>query len=461
MDMIAALTGIVGTANLRIGEDIPARNRADAAEIPALLPLALVMPTTTEQVSQVLALCHREGQKLVIQGGMTGLAGAAHPQAGEVALSLERMTGIEDVDAASRTMIVRAGTPLYQVQAAAHAAGLHYGVDLGARGTCTIGGNVATNAGGVQALRYGITRKNVLGLEAVLPDGTVLNGLNRMMKNNTGYDWPQLLIGSEGTLAVITRVSLALVPRPAEAQTALCAVDNVEAAIAILAELERQFPGRLLTFEGMWREYMEVTARLATLPEPFAERPEITLLIEVALGDDADGQDRLAEVLAGLMEQGLINDALMAQSLQERERFWAYREANYEFERVTGSGTHFDISLPINRMTAAIDHLRKGVASQMPGHVLVTFGHLGDSNLHLAIFPPKPGEDTSAGKAIVYDMVGQFTGSISAEHGIGVLKRPYLSRSRSPAELALMRSLKQTFDPHGILNRDRIFTLQG
>lgn len=456
MNLIATLREAIGADYVREGDRIPQRNWADAGEMPPVAPAALLLPASTAEVSAILSLCHAAGQRVVVQGGMTGLAGGAHPQEGEFALSLERLQGIEDVDPLGRTMIVRAGTPLYVIHDAASKAGLHYGVDLGARGTCTIGGNVATNAGGVQAVRYGVTRRNVLGLEVVLADGTILTGLNRMMKNNTGYDWPQLVIGSEGTLGVITRVSLSLTPAPAAFQTALCAAANASDAAAMLFELDRRFPGRLVTFEGMWREYMDVTADMGRLPEPFAERPDITLLIEVALGDDQDG---FAEALSYCLEQGLISDAVIAQSLQERQRFWAYREANYEFEQFIRPGIHFDVSLPLPSIDAAITHLRREMNALVPDAIFIAYGHMADSNLHLALHPKGQSEISKPAIDVVYDAVGLFEGSISAEHGIGVLKRPYLDRSRTADELALMRTLKRTLDSKSILNRGRIFTL--
>jgi FAD/FMN-containing dehydrogenase len=457
MDLNAQLRAIVGDGFVKEGDAIPRRNWSDAAEIPPVCPALLVIPGSTEEVSEVLALCSKAGQTVVIQGGLTGLAGGAHPQVGEIALSLERLQGIEEIDTASRTMTVLAGTPLYQVQDAAREAGLHYGVDLGARGTCTIGGNVATNAGGVQALRYGVTRRNVLGVEAVLSDGTILNGLNKLMKNNTGYDWPQMMIGSEGTLGVITRVCLSLSPAPPALQTALCAAASVADASKALAELDRQFPGQLMTFEGMWREYMEITDKFTSLPEPFEPATELTLLIEVALGDDQAAQDRFTDALGALLEAELISNALISQSLQDRQKFWAYREANYEFDRLIPGSAQFDISLPMNRMDAAIGAMRRQIAALAPGATLITYGHMADSNLHLAILPATRSDDLADAVKAVYDIVGQSEGSISAEHGIGVLKRPYLSRSRGPEEIALMKRLKTMFDPAGVLNQGRIF----
>jgi FAD/FMN-containing dehydrogenase len=459
MTLIEALQNIVGHDFVRQGDAIPRRNWTDMAGMTPRRPQALVLPGSTQDVSAVLAKCLEARQAIVVQGGMTGLAGGAHPQDGEIAPSLERLQGIEEIDVASRTMTVHAGTPLFKVQDAARDAGLHYGVDLGARGTCTIGGNVATNAGGVQALRYGVTRRNVLGLEVVLSDGTILSGLNKLMKNNTGYDWPQLMIGSEGTLGVITRVCLSLSPSPPALQTALCAVTNVTDAISVLTRLDRALPGRLMTFEGMWRDYMEVTARVTALPQPFRTSPEIILLVEAALGDDEAGRDLFTDTLAALLEDGLILDAVIAQSLQDRQRFWAYREANYEFDRALPGAVHFDVSLPMDRMDDAITQLRRHTADLAPRSTFITYGHMADSNLHLAIYPETFTDDLTEATTAVYDAVGLFEGSVSAEHGIGVLKRSYLSRSRSPGEIRLMKNLKHMFDPAGILNRDRIFAI--
>jgi FAD/FMN-containing dehydrogenase len=448
MDLIAALKNAIGENFVREGDAIPHRNWADMAEMPPVAPAALILPGSTAEVSAVLSLCSRAGQRIVVQGGMTGLAGGAHPQDGEFALSLERLQGIDEIDVSGRTMIARAGTPLYKVQEAAKDAGLHYGVDLGARGSCTIGGTVATNAGGVQALRYGVTRRNVLGLEVVLADGTVLDGLNRLMK-----------IGSEGTLGVITRVSLSLSPALPAYQSALCACASADDAVAALGEIDRLFPGRLVTFEGMWREYMDVTARMGKTREPFAERAEITLLIEAALGDDEAAQDQFAEALAGLLERGMISDALIAQSLQDRQRFWDYREANYEFDSAMPGAIHLDVSLPTSKMDEAIDHMRRETAARSPGCIFIAYGHMADSNLHLSLFRPEATTDLHPAAEALYEAVGRFRGSVSAEHGIGVLKRRYLSRSRKPDEIALMKGFKRMLDPANILNRGRIFSL--
>lgn len=455
-DALAELAAAIGEAQLRLGDAVPQRNHADSAGLPPCAPAALVMPRSTAEVAAVLAICHRFGLPVVVQGGLTGLAGGAHPVSGEIALSLERMSGIEEIDPVSRTMTVLAGTTLAEVQEKAAAAGFLYGVDLGARGSCTIGGNVATNAGGVQVLRYGMTRRSVLGLEAVLPDGRIVSSMRKVVKNNAGYDWTQLFIGSEGTLGVVTRVLLALQPAIQGHHTAMCAVASVEQALLALNRLEARLPaGSLLAFEAMWRDYMTVCETHAAMPQPFAGRPELTLIVEAALPEGEAYADTFLEALGKLVEEEVFEDVLVAQSSRERARFWAYREAGTEFYRRLPTGLHFDISIPLAAMARGVALLETRIEAACPEATLVLFGHLADSNLHLSIHPPT-GTGFDGFADAVYRTVQEVEGSISAEHGIGVLKRPYLGYSRSDAELALMRMVKGALDPAGIMNRGRI-----
>ncbi|WP_210496541.1 FAD-binding oxidoreductase [Microvirga antarctica] len=457
-DVIRALIDALGPERVLTDALVSVRNTADAASLPPLRPAALVRPESTAEVATCLRICNTLHQPVVIQGGMTGLAGGAHPQPGEIALSLERMVGIEEIDTQSGTLTALAGTTLAAIQDAAAEAGFLYGVDLGARGTCTIGGNVATNAGGNQVLRYGMTRRNVLGLEVVLADGRVLRSLNKMLKNNAGYDWPQAIIGSEGTLGVITRVVVSLHPRPTGIQSALLAVGSVADAVSLLRRFDALLPGRLLVFEAMWREYMTVTVERAGLTRPFPGDPDLTILIEAAMGEDgSSGADAFAETLGLLLDEGLVTDAVVAQSQADRQRFWAYREANYAFGRLLPKGAHFDVSIPLARMGEAVARLRAEVAARWPSAIPIVFGHLADSNLHIGIYTPD--FDAAMGRAInksVYAIVADTHGSVSAEHGIGTLKRPYLPLSRSETEIAVMQAIKHTLDPHAILNRGRV-----
>ncbi len=456
-DLLARLAALLGPRRFATGAAIPARNAADAAGGAPQPPLAVAMPETTAEVAAVLRLCHTAGQAVVVQGGLTGLAGGAHPRPGEIALSLERLKGVEEVDTTSATLTARAGTPLAEVQAAAEAAGLLCGIDLGARGSCTIGGNVATNAGGNQVLRYGMARRNVLGLEVVLADGTVLTRLNKMMKNNAGYDWTQLHIGSEGTLGVITRVVLALHPRPQAVQTALCAVAGTEGALALLAGLTARFGPGLLVFEAMWHEFLEVARDRIVRTRVFDPTPAAAVLVEVAMGAAADPADAFADALGALMEEGRLADAVIARSEAERARLWAWRESVYEYTRLGLPIINFDLGVPRIAMAAAVAELRALARARWPRSVTVMFGHIADSNLHVVVaIDPADGLSEVAIEDAVYAVVAGHGGSISAEHGIGVIKRPWLGLSRTDPELALMRRLKATLDPAGILNPGRV-----
>jgi FAD/FMN-containing dehydrogenase len=457
-DAVKALLAELGPDCVRFGDDIPARNQQDATKRAATQPLALILPRSTEQVSAALRICHAHRQPVAPQGGMTGLAGGAHPGSTEVALSLERMTGIEEIDRDAGTLTALAGTSLLAIQDAASDAGFLCGIDLGARGSCSIGGNVATNAGGNQVLRYGMTRRNVLGLEVVLPDGQIVRSLNKMLKNNAGYDWTQLFIGSEGTLGVVTRVVIGLHPKPAAIETALIAVPSIENAISLLRSAGRLLPGGLSVFEAMWLDFITVAVERLGLAQPFQQPHPITILIETPSDGTAAGREAFENFLAGKIEAGVASDAVLAQSGQDRARFWAYRESPYEYGRILPSVAGFDISIPIGRMGDAVAAMKADITARWPDAVQVFYGHIADSNLHL--MATREGIDAATKREIevmVYNHVARFDGSVSAEHGIGRSKRDFLPLTRSAPELMLMRTIKNALDPAGILNPGRIF----
>jgi FAD/FMN-containing dehydrogenase len=359
------------------------------------------------------------------------------------------------VDRSSSTLTALAGTPLQLVQQAADEAGLMCGIDLGARGSCTIGGNVATNAGGNQVLRYGMARKNVLGLEVVLADGTIVRSLNKMMKNNAGYDWTQIFIGSEGTLGIVTRVTLALHPKPVGVQTALVAVDSTADAIEVLRRLERTLPSALLVFEAMWREMYEIATTTIGVAAPLQQGQDLYLLVEAPTG--VAGPAAFETALADLYEAGLVRDAVVAKSQAERAAFWALRESVYEYDRHFSKGVGFDISIPLDRLPEAIDALRRDIPAAFSGAVWVAFGHIADSNIHLQIIPSDLTDAISKSiEQLVYGHTKRLGGSVSAEHGIGRIKRPYLEMTRSAPELALMGTIKNALDPRHILNPGRV-----
>jgi len=453
--LLAGLRAELPPGALLTGGDITARSHSDWTRRDARPPVALLRPSTTDEVSIILRHCHAAGQPVVVQGGMTGLAGGATPRPGELALSLERLTGVESVDPDGGTMLVRAGTPLAVVQAEAERHGLQFPLDLGARGSCTIGGNISTNAGGNRVIRYGMTRELVLGLEAVLADGTIVSSLNAMLKNNAGYDLKQLFIGTEGTLGVVTRAVLRLHPAPRERLTACVAVDSFPALVALLRECRASLGGQLGSFETMWSDYYEFAVReLALTNRPFDAQHSHYAIVELESLDPIADRDRLERLLTRLLESGIAAEAVIAGSLEEGARLWRVRDAAGELISRLQVPMSYDVSLPIARMNgylAAITDLTAGVRRGRP---LLIFGHLGDGNLHIVVDLPSVA-DVEALDGHVYRALTGF-GSVSAEHGIGVLKRGWLSTSRLPAEITLMGTLKQSLDAHGILNAGRV-----
>ncbi len=435
------------------GADVSEKYHADSSGQPTRAPLALARPASTAQVSDILRACAAAGQKVVVQGGLTGLCGGATPQEEELALSLERLSGIEELDPASMTMTVLAGTPLQAIQDAAADAGFQFPLDLGARGSCNIGGNIATNAGGNEVIRFGMTRNLILGLEVVLADGTVITSLNKMLKNNAGYDLKHLFIGTEGTLGIVTRAVLRLFPRPAGFSTALVALESFDDVIRFLHFMGREFSGALNSFEVMWAGYYDyIVDHVPTVNSPFAERYPIYVLTEI--GSNA-GQDVLELALGQELEGERILDAVICKSERERAAIWAIRDGVAEAMAVIRDNANFDVSVPINAMAGFLARLEKEIKTLLPNTKLLAFGHIGDSNLHL-VFTVERKEDKQMIYDRVYEQVGACNGSVSAEHGIGMMKRAYLQQSRSAQELALMRLLKQTLDPANILNPGRV-----
>ena len=455
MDLIAELKQNLGEDSVRTGSDIPARNKSDAAAEATVEPLALLLPRSTEALSAALALCNAAGQAVVPQGGLTGLVDASRPGAQEIAISLEKMSGVEEIDTVSGTITALAGTPLQVLQNAAEEAGMMIGIDLGARGSCTIGGNVATNAGGNSVLRFGMTRANVRGLEAVLADGRVVRSHSKMIKNNTGFDWPQLMIGSEGTLGIVTRVTLALHPRPAAIATALVMVSDTAAALALLRDLGARLPGGLLVFEALWKEIYDIATGKMGLKAPFPARDAVYLLIEAP--EASSSGTALLEALHENMQTSRVIDAALAQSENDRKRFWALRESVYEHRNIFPPTVGFDISFSLDRMSEAVNLLRSRIEAEFPGAPWVVFGHLADSNIHVNVMPEPVGAETRKRiEKLVYGVVGELGGSVSAEHGIGRMKAPYLNLTRSAAELQLMADIKKALDPKNILSPGRV-----
>lgn len=455
--VVAELQAALGDAVI-VGEAIDPRHFSDWTRHAACRPLALVRPATTEQVAETLAICQQHRQPVVPQGGMTGLAGGAVPSADSIALSLERLSGVESLDAAAGTLTAMAGTTLETIQQAAEAAGFRYPVDFGARGSCQIGGNIATNAGGHAVIRHGMTRDRVLGLEVVLADGRIVDLMNTMIKNNAGYDLKQCFIGSEGTLGVVTRAVLRLAPPRIDSATLLCALPGYANAVALLHRL-RGSGLALEAFEVMWQDFYAMSVDWRGGSPPLATTYPLYVLCELE-GDEA----RLESALEAAMEAGDVADAVLASSQAQARELWAIREATAEFP-VRLAPINFDISLPIARIGDFVVEARGALERRWPGCHVVNFGHIGDSNLHLTVDGHSlTADDADTRHAIeetVYRLVGRYAGSISAEHGVGLLKKAFLPCSVNGEALALMRTLKRSFDPYGILNPGKLLDAAG
>ena len=422
------------------------------------LPDVIVKPASTEEVAAVLKICSAAGQALIPIGGMTGLVGGHQELHGEIGLSLARMDAIEEIDASNRTMTVQAGCILQLAAEAAEAEGLLLPLDLGARGSATVGGNVATNAGGNRVIRYGMMRDMVLGLEVVLADGTVISSLNKMLKNNTGYDLKQWFIGAEGTLGVVTRVVIRLRPLPRSQNTALLAADSFEQVKGLLHWLDSRTAGTLSAFEVMWPSYYDFITREGGNHTPPLPRGSAYYVLAETLGSDPERDaEHFEVVLGGALEEGLCSDAVIAKSQGERNALWEIRDDVLDIFHL-GPLALFDVSVTLDHMEAFVADVEAEMA-KLGKPICVIFGHLGDSNLHVNIGSSELVEfDPQALTTMLYDLVGRYGGSVSAEHGIGTSKRDYLDRSRSEDEIALMRRMKLMLDPNNILNPDKVFT---
>ncbi len=457
-DLLADLADAVDKSGILTGNDIGPRYTDTRGHGPAGAPACVMRPTSTAQVSAILKLCHDAGRPVVPQGGMTGLVGGGTPNDGDVVLSLERMNAIEEIDPVGRTMIAEAGVVLETAHGVAEESGFVLPIDLGARGSATLGGLISTNAGGNRVIRYGMTRQSVLGLEAVLADGTVLTSMNRMLKNNAGYDLKQLFIGSEGTLGLVTRCVLRLQPKPLTTSTAFVGINDFESVPAFLALLDNKLGGGLGAFEVMWSEYYNfVRDRCPTLKPPLS--PEYAYYVVTdALGSDPDGdKDRFDAILEMAHTQGLIQDGVVAQSDKERDELWAIREGAGEGFRTIVPIFTYDVSMPITAMDEFASRSMADIEKEFPNAITLILGHLGDGNLH-AVVAVGDGSDTAHRKVndILYGIIRDLGGSVSAEHGIGIEKRDYLDWSRTDAEVSVMRMLKQTLDPKGILNPGKV-----
>jgi FAD/FMN-containing dehydrogenase len=426
----------------------------------------VVRPLTTAEVSAVVSLCVQAGMSIVPQGGNTSLCGAATPDSKgtAVVINLTRMSRIRAIDPVNNTMTVEAGCVLSALQDAAAEAGRLFPLSLAAEGSCQIGGNLSTNAGGVQVLRYGNTRELTLGLEVVLPNGEIWNGLRGLRKDNTGYDLKHLFIGAEGTLGIITAAVMKLFPLPQASATAWLAIDSPASALALLADLQATFGASLTACElvsdiSLGLVLKHISGSLPPLPPtPWH------LLVELSgAGEALALREALESFLGKALERGMIADAVLAQSGEQAKRLWALRENIGEAQKIEGLSIKHDISVPISRIPEFIERADQALQKAFPEIRIVAFGHIGDGNLHYNQSKSESGENAafvaaqSAVNRIVHDLVHELGGSISAEHGIGQLKRDEILHYKSPIEMEMMRAVKRALDPQGVMNPGKLF----
>ena len=423
-------------------------------------PMPVIKPRTTKQVSEIIYFCNQNNIGVIPYAGGTGLVGGQTIKSDKdiILLSVERMQSIRDILPEENIIIVEAGAILENVRQAANDIDRLFPLALASQGSCRIGGNLATNAGGVQVLRYGNTRDLCLGIEAVLPDGSILNGLKRLRKDNTGYDIRNLLIGSEGTLGIITAACLKLFPKPKETITGLLEISSPEIAIKTLADLQAKLDSSITAFELIHKQsYNFLSEVCPDVKIPFNKHPEWSILIELSGGVGSNLESRLFEGIEELLIKGSINDALIAQSEKQAKEFWNLRENIPEANRRIGSISNHDISLPISLIPKFIDEMPDAMVHL--GDLRINcFGHLGDGNLHYNVFPPHGKNKNDYQhlreeiKTIIHDKINEFGGSVSAEHGIGRLKIDDLEKYGDPIKLMAMRSIKNAIDPKGIMN---------
>ena len=464
--LIDTLQGIVGVEQVLLDGDLSAYTQ-DWRKRAAGRALAVVRPADTQQVAAVVHACSAQGVSIVPQGGNTGLVLGSIPDSSgkQVVLSLRRMQTVRDLDRSNATVTVEAGCVLQNLQDEAERAGLLFPLSLAAEGSCTIGGNLATNAGGTQVLRYGNARDLCLGLEVVTAQGEIWNGLSGLRKDNTGYDLRDLFIGSEGTLGIITAATMKLYPKPLAQMTAWAAVPSVEAAVALLALAQQRLGAGLTGFELMGQFALSLVAR--HFPEhavPLLQRAPFCVLMENSDFESvAHAREQFERLLEIAIEQGHVLDAVLAENIKQARQLWHFREQIPLAQAQEGPNIKHDISIPVSSMAIFCRETDALLERAIPGVRLVNFGHLGDGNLHYNVQAPDGGEarvfmqeQEERVNQIVYASVQRFAGSISAEHGVGSLKIDKLVQFKSPVALELMRTLKRALDPHNLLNPGRV-----
>ncbi len=458
----SALTDITGPKGVIIDADSAPYLTEWRDRWPGKTPLILA-PATTGEVSKIVGQCHDHGIGITPQGGNTGLVGGQIPH-GEILITCKRLNQIREVSALNNTISVDAGVTLTQAQSAAKNADRLFPLSIGSEGSCQVGGAISTNAGGVNVIRYGNMRDLVLGIEAVLPNGDIWNGLNALRKNNTGYDLKHLFIGGEGTLGIVTGATLKVFPRPQETVTAFAAVPDPQAAVDLLSHMQDATGGLATSFELMSDFMVDlVMQNISGMRRLLADRSAWYVLMEFSTGRAGGLKASVESILSGAYERGLISDATIAENGTQADQFWALRHnAAPAMAKDPARSVKCDISVPIHRVPGFLDAADERVKQQAPGARIVAFGHIGDGNIHYDVLGPE-NQDQSGFTKIrstlelsIHDIVVAYEGSISAEHGIGVLKRDELKTRKSPVELAMMQAVKQALDPKGIMNPGKL-----
>tara|TARA_X000000368_G_scaffold38113_3_gene27818 strand:+ start:3819 stop:5195 length:1377 start_codon:yes stop_codon:yes gene_type:complete len=457
MTLLEEIEKIVGDNGIIFGEDVFNR-KAGIWIDDGIRADAIVRPKNTEELSKVLSICNQLNQEVIPHGGLTGLAEGAISKKGQIAISSERMKDIEEIDEIGRTITVQAGVPLERVQEEAEKYNLMLAVDLGARGSCTIGGNISTNAGGNMVIKYGMMRDSVLGLEAVLADGKVVTSMNQMLKNNSGYDLKQLFIGTEGTLGFVTKAVLRLREKPKSINTALLGLDSFAQVIKLLKYLDKGLGGNLSAYEVMWKNYYEVVVQSnSSNTPPLPINSNYFVLVETLGANQEKDTSLFEELLEEALQNKIIKDAVIPQSEPERSRLWAIRD-DVEQHYKEGPVKMFDVSMPILSMEDYVKEVNKRFAENWDTYKCVVFGHVGDGNLHIiGGVGSENKEEIIAMESCIYEPLEDINGAISAEHGIGLEKKNYLGISRSVNEINLMKTLKKALDPNNILNPGKVF----
>ena len=472
--LINQLADIVGNAGLRTGNDDTASFLTDWHGQYHGQALAVVMPETTAQVANIMAFADANDIVVVPQGGNTGFMGGATPDADgrTILLSLRRMNRIREIDATNMSMTVEAGCVLQSLHEETEKQGLYFPLNLAAKGSCTIGGNLGTNAGGLNVVRYGTTRELTLGLEVVLMGGRVLNMLSGLRKDNTGYDLRNLFVGSEGTLGVITAATMKLFPQPAARATAFAEVRDVEAAVALLHRLQATSGGGVEAFELIPADILHVLFHhFPNIPQPLATRGKMNVLMEIASTNPASGiadntgqsplRTIIEETLGAALEDGLVLDATIAASEAQRQALWDVRETAPESHKMSAGVARSDISLPQSALAPFYDEMVAGISAIDPNLWICGYGHIGDGNLHFnLIADEKSNADFDSKKVdlyeLLYEKVAKYNGSISAEHGIGQTKRAQLAKVKSPEIMDVMRAIKASIDPKDLMNPGKV-----